>query len=98
MALASRQISPEPSLMQLPHEFGHEYGQRLPDQIGHVKTKDSRRGGVSKLDGTAFIHADHSIAGCLDNGAMPLFAALELLLGPLPIFDIDSGPVPLNYA
>src|SRR5580700_8767243 len=98
MALASRQISPEPGLVQFPHEFRHEYGQRFPDQIEHVITKDSRRGGVSKLDATAFIHADHGIAGCLDNDAMPLFAALELLLGPLPIFDIDSGPVPLNDA
>src|SRR5579863_5647874 len=98
MALTGRQISPEPSLVQLPHEFRHEYGQRFPDQIEHVITEDSRRGGVGKLDAATFVDADDSIAGCLDNHAMSLFAALELLLGPLPIFDVDSGPIPLDYA
>src|SRR5580700_7106287 len=98
MPLASRQISPESGYVQLPHEFRHEHGQGFPDQIDRVVTKDSRRGGVSKQDSAAFIHADHSIAGCLDNDAMPFFAALELLLGPLPIFDIGSRAVPLNDA
>ena len=96
MPLASRQISSEPSLVQLAHEFRHEYGQGFPDQLDRVITKNSRHGGVSQQDTTTFIHANHSIAGCFDNDAIPLFAALDLLLGPPSVLDVNNGAVPLH--
>ncbi len=55
MPLAGSQVAFEPSLVQLPQEFWHEYGQRFPNQLRWVITKDSRGGGIGKQNCTALV-------------------------------------------
>src|SRR5690242_13575311 len=48
--LTSRQVTLEPSLVKLSHEFRHECGQGSPDQFGGIITKDPLGGGISEQD------------------------------------------------
>src|SRR5215467_3332316 len=78
MPLASRQVTLEPSLVKLSHEFRHECGQGSPDQFGRIITKDPLGGGISEQDESSLVRGYHGITRCFDDYAIALLAAFLL--------------------